>query len=252
MLSFVIERLFRSKITCATSNYLETLRTTCVEVSSCRALLDIFGGSYVPGNSIKLVHCTNFHTYLSGSAAALSACPGTSTWMKQERSFISDMLGLFTKSWNDASVRVAEKFSIFVMVSIIWIVNKLSYLQYFPGMSRPQATFMTFFTSLSRKLSRRRKVLCMTASRFFALSRTLPLSQSVVVPIFKLAEIMWHVSQITHKSINQIFYSRLHPKSWTVKNTARFSCCVKSPCLFRGLFSQVGKRKREKETWKFS
>lgn len=36
-------------------------------------------------------------------------------------------------------------------MSIIWIVNKLSYLQSFRGMTRPQATFMTFFSSLSKK-----------------------------------------------------------------------------------------------------
>lgn len=36
--------------------------------------------------------------YLSGRACALSAWPGTSTWMKHDRSFISDMHGLFTNS----------------------------------------------------------------------------------------------------------------------------------------------------------
>lgn len=47
-------------------------------------------------------------TYFSGSGPALSACPGTSTWMKHERSLISDIDGLLTKSWNDASLSWAK------------------------------------------------------------------------------------------------------------------------------------------------
>lgn len=39
----------------------------------------------------------------SGSVSALSAWPGTSIWMKHERSLISVMHGLFTNSWNDVS-----------------------------------------------------------------------------------------------------------------------------------------------------
>lgn len=43
-------------------------------------------------------------SYESGSVSALSAWPGTSIWMKHERSLISVIHGLFTNSWNDVSV----------------------------------------------------------------------------------------------------------------------------------------------------
>lgn len=45
-----------------------------------------------------------YFSHSSESAAALSACPGTSMWMKHERSLISVMHGLLTKSWNDESI----------------------------------------------------------------------------------------------------------------------------------------------------
>lgn len=51
-------------------------------------------------------------SYLSGNACALSAWPGTSTWMKHERSLISIMHGLFTNSWNDESNRINSDTSI--------------------------------------------------------------------------------------------------------------------------------------------
>lgn len=59
--------------------------------------------------SIKIM--INYHqmTYVSGSLSALSAWPGTSMWMKHERSFISIMHGLFTNSWNDVSNGISWK-----------------------------------------------------------------------------------------------------------------------------------------------
>lgn len=52
---------------------------------------------------IKLMINYRWMTYESGSLSALSAWPGTSMWMKHERSFISVIHGLFTNSWNDVS-----------------------------------------------------------------------------------------------------------------------------------------------------
>ena len=51
-------------------------------------------------------------TYDSGSLSALSAWPGTSMWMKQLRSLISVMHGLFTNSWNDVSDAKHKSFPI--------------------------------------------------------------------------------------------------------------------------------------------
>lgn len=57
-------------------------------------------------------------TYFSARGPELSACPGTSTWMKQDRSLISDMLGLLTKSWNDASLMSVKIMSLSVQKSV--------------------------------------------------------------------------------------------------------------------------------------
>lgn len=48
-------------------------------------------------------------TYESGKVSALSACPGASTWIKHERSLISVIQGLLTKSWNDESDKIKMK-----------------------------------------------------------------------------------------------------------------------------------------------
>lgn len=42
-------------------------------------------------------------------------------------------------------------------------------------------------------------------------------------------------------------YLRLHPKSWTVMKTARFSCCDKSPCNFKCTFYFVSQNKVQRE-----
>lgn len=54
-------------------------------------------------NKCEMMNCGAKTTHESGNLSALSAWPGTSIWMKQERSLISVMHGLFTNSWNDAS-----------------------------------------------------------------------------------------------------------------------------------------------------
>lgn len=50
-------------------------------------------------------------TYESDKFSALSACPGASTWIKHERSLISVIQGLLTKSWNDESEKIHKTHS---------------------------------------------------------------------------------------------------------------------------------------------
>lgn len=49
-------------------------------------------------------------TYESGNVCALSPWPGTSTWIKHDRSLISDIHGLLTNSWNEASNKKRDFF----------------------------------------------------------------------------------------------------------------------------------------------
>lgn len=55
---------------------------------------------------------TKISSHLSGSLSAFSSWPGTSMCMKQERSLISVMHGLFTNSWNELSGNGTTEYSI--------------------------------------------------------------------------------------------------------------------------------------------
>lgn len=60
-------------------------------------------------NRIDALCKISANNYESGSVSALSACPGTSIWMKHDLSFISVIQGEFTNSWNDVSIIHKQK-----------------------------------------------------------------------------------------------------------------------------------------------
>lgn len=56
---------------------------------------------------------------------------------------------------------------------------------------------------------------------------------------FKAKQLLQNAFVERERILMMKIYSRLHPRSWTVMKTARFSCWDKSPCKIRSLFGLV-------------